>query len=150
VYSLLVRLTQDRALAEDLSQETFIRLARGAPTLAPDTRLGPWLLTVARNLAMDHFRWRRMHLALTNDHSIGSAFPRPASPFASAVTSQASRHVEAALAKLKPDERELLLRVSLDGCTPNELALDLGLSAEVVRKRLSRARGRLLELLEQS
>src|SRR5690606_20259141 len=55
VFSLLVRMTKDSALAEDLTQEAFIRLARSAPNLEPDTRLDAWLVTVARNLALDHF-----------------------------------------------------------------------------------------------
>ncbi|MCA9630466.1 MAG: RNA polymerase sigma factor [Myxococcales bacterium] len=150
VFSLLVRMTRDTALAEDLTQETFIRLARSAPRLAPDTRLDAWLFTVARNLARDHFRWRRLHRALTSDTSVAESLTRPETPFARLATSQTGRRVELALAQLSDDERELLLSVGVSGSTPSELARTLGLSAEVVRKRLSRARARLLALLEQT
>ncbi len=150
VFSLLVRMTKDTALAEDLTQEAFIRLARAAPSLAPDTRLEAWLMTVSRNLALDHFRWRRMHRALTSDASVADSFAKPETPFARVATSQTQRRVEIALGQLSEDERELLLSVGVSGSTPSELARTLGLSAEVVRKRLSRARARLLSLLEQT
>ncbi|MCA9641854.1 MAG: RNA polymerase sigma factor [Polyangiaceae bacterium] len=150
VFSLLVRMTKDSALAEDLTQEAFIRLARSAPKLLPDTRLDAWLMTVARNLALDHFRWRRMHRALTSDTSVGESFAKPETPFARVALSQTQRRVEQALGLLNDEERELLLSVGVSGSTPSELARTLGLSAGVVRKRLSRARARLLALLEQT
>ncbi len=43
-------MTRNRTLAEDLLDETWLRLVRHAPGLRPDTRLGPWLFTVARNV----------------------------------------------------------------------------------------------------
>jgi RNA polymerase sigma-70 factor (ECF subfamily) len=57
LYGWLVRSTGRPEVAEELLQETFLRLARSAPRLAPDTRLGPWLFTVARNLARSWARW---------------------------------------------------------------------------------------------
>ncbi|MBW2465255.1 MAG: sigma-70 family RNA polymerase sigma factor, partial [Deltaproteobacteria bacterium] len=57
VFAFLGRLSGDRVLAEDLLQETFVRLARRAPDLDAATRLRPWLFTVARNLFLDHRRW---------------------------------------------------------------------------------------------
>ena len=45
-------------IADELLQETFLRLARRSPDLAEDTRLGAWLYTVPRNLAHSHNRWR--------------------------------------------------------------------------------------------
>jgi RNA polymerase sigma-70 factor (ECF subfamily) len=57
VFSFLVRMSGRRELAEDLVQETFLRLVRHAPRLHDDTRIRVWLLTVARNLCRSHFRW---------------------------------------------------------------------------------------------
>ena len=56
LFGFLVRLTRDRALAEDLLQESFLRLARSAPGLDPQTNLRAWLFRVARNLTIDHQR----------------------------------------------------------------------------------------------
>jgi DNA-directed RNA polymerase specialized sigma24 family protein len=56
VFAFLLRMTRNRALAEDLLDETWLRLVRHATRLLPDTRLGPWLFTVARNLYWSHRR----------------------------------------------------------------------------------------------
>jgi len=56
VFAFLLRMTRNRALAEDLLDETWLRLVRHAARLLPDTRLGPWLFTVARNLYWSHRR----------------------------------------------------------------------------------------------
>ena len=57
VFALLLRMTQDRAAAEDLLQETFLRVWRSGGSFDPNRgALLPWLLTVARNLALDRFR----------------------------------------------------------------------------------------------
>ncbi len=57
VYSLLLRVTRERTAAEDLLQEAFLRLWRSADSYDPSRgSLGNWLLTVARNLALDQLR----------------------------------------------------------------------------------------------
>src|SRR6478752_8858299 len=56
VFAFLLRMTRSRTLAEDLLDETWLRLVRHAPRLLPDTRMGPWLFTVARNLYWSHRR----------------------------------------------------------------------------------------------
>ena len=56
--TFLVRLTRDRHVAEDLLEETWLRLVTHASRLRPDTRLVPWLFTVARNLHVSYCRSR--------------------------------------------------------------------------------------------
>src|SRR5580658_10989314 len=57
VYSLIVRVVRDGAVAEDLVQETFLRVWNRAQTFdAERAALGPWLLAIARNRAIDHVR----------------------------------------------------------------------------------------------
>ena len=56
LFAFLLRMTRNRGLAEDLLDETWLRLVRHATRLLPDTRLGPWLFTVARNLYWSHRR----------------------------------------------------------------------------------------------
>ena len=50
VFAFLLRMSRSRTVAEDLLDETWLRLVQYASTLRPDTRFGPWLFTVARNL----------------------------------------------------------------------------------------------------
>jgi DNA-directed RNA polymerase specialized sigma24 family protein len=49
-YSFLTRMAKSRSIAEDLLEETWLRLISGGEDLQADTRLGPWLFTVAHNL----------------------------------------------------------------------------------------------------
>src|SRR5438045_8763446 len=51
VFAFLLRMSRNRTLAEDLLDETWLRLVSHAPRLLGDTRLGPWLFTVTRNLS---------------------------------------------------------------------------------------------------
>jgi RNA polymerase sigma-70 factor (ECF subfamily) len=50
--SFLTRMVKNRSVAEDLLEETWLRLVSGGEDLHADTHLGPWLFTVARNLSM--------------------------------------------------------------------------------------------------
>src|SRR5829696_4143338 len=56
--TFLVRLSRRRDVAEDLLEETWLRLVKHARRLRADTRLGPWLFTVARNLHSSYNRSR--------------------------------------------------------------------------------------------
>ena len=56
LFTFLVRLTRSRDRAEDLLEETWLRLVTHADRLRPDTTLGPWLFTVARNLYVSYCR----------------------------------------------------------------------------------------------
>src|SRR4030095_6432676 len=58
LYNFLARLSHRRDVAEDLLEETWLRLVKHARRLRPDTRLGPWLFTVARNLHVSYVRSR--------------------------------------------------------------------------------------------
>jgi RNA polymerase sigma-70 factor (ECF subfamily) len=58
LFAFLVRLSRRRDVAEDLLEETWLRVVTHASSLAPDTRLLPWLFTVARNLYWSYCRSR--------------------------------------------------------------------------------------------
>lgn len=146
VFSFLARLSRSRDEAEDLSAETWLRLAAHARRLAPDTRLGPWLFTVARNLYASACRSRGLDAATGLIDIWPRAAPRP-SPFEQAAGSELERQVEAALAALPAADRELLLLIGVEGFTPREAAAICDLPGDTVRKRLSRARVRLGRLL---
>src|SRR5512147_1350566 len=82
LYNFLARLSNRRDVAEDLLEETWLRLVKHARRLRPDTRLAPWLFTVARNLYASYCRSR----LLEDSHAAGVLAlwpfsPRPPSPF---------------------------------------------------------------------
>jgi RNA polymerase sigma-70 factor, ECF subfamily len=147
VFSFLVRLSNDRGLAEDLLQETWLRLATNAGQLADDTHLGRWLFTVARNLHTSHRRWVLLDEQRLRALRLWPGLSRPATPFEVASASEAERRAEAALASLPVKYREVLLLVAVHRMEPVEAAAILGIKPEALRQRLARARGMIAERL---
>ena len=150
LFGFLARLSQQRELAEDLLQETWLRLAANATRLDDDTRLGAWLFTVARNLHRSHVRWvvvdleHRRWLRRTADEGIENT-----SPFDLTSASELERQLEHALAVLPLKVREAVLLVAVERLEPVEAARVLGISPEALRQRLSRGRARVAEHLER-
>ena len=144
LFSFLLRLSRRRDVAEDLLEETWLRLVAHAAKLRDDTRLGPWLFTVARNL---HASWRRSRaLEAERVGGLVPSWPEPArgeSPFEAAARSETERRLEEALARLSLRDREVLLLVGGEGLTPAAAATVCGVTPETLRKRLQRARKRL-------
>jgi RNA polymerase sigma-70 factor (ECF subfamily) len=139
LYTFLVRLSGRADIAEDLLQETWLRLARSAPELSEDTRLRPWLFTVARNLYFSHRRWSLLDATRLRELA---HLPRTLSPtpFESLVASAAERQLERAIHGLPLNQREVFLLCTVEGFQPLQTAQMLGISPEAVRQRLSRAR----------
>ena len=144
LFNFLARLATSGDVAEDLLEETWLRLIAHAPRLRPDTSLGPWLFTVARNLHTSYCRSRLIEDAGSADAvslwSIGAQTP---SPLEMAEASQTERRIAQALASLPATYREALILVSIEGMRPSEAAAVCGISAEAMRQRVSRARALL-------
>ena len=146
LFGFLARLTRRREIAEELLEETWLRLVRHADRLQPDTQLGPWLFRVARNLHVSHCRTR----ALETDFA-GSLNLWPTrtvdTPFDLASRTEFEHRLEAALADLPSALREALLLVGIEGMRPSEAAAVCGITAEAMRQRVRRARMLLGERL---
>ena len=149
VYSFLLRLGRDKNVAEELLEETWLRLVSRAHTLADDSRILAWLFTVARNLFLSYCRARRMDAArvqeLTHFESRRSC---DKSPFDATAGNELERKIEAALDQLPFDQREALLLVAIEGFTPSEAAQVCDVRPEAMRQRLSRARATMASKLE--
>jgi RNA polymerase sigma-70 factor (ECF subfamily) len=143
IFSFLARLTGRRALAEDRLQETFLRLCRFAPRLAPDTRIDVWLFTVARNLARSHFRWSVVDADKLFGLGQRTDAEQQASPFDMTSARELERAVERALLRLPLDQREILILIAVERVPSADVAYMLELSAVALRQRLSRARKQL-------
>ena len=144
LFSFLVRLCRRRDVAEDLLEETWLRLVTSAATLAADSCLGAWLFTVARNLFASWCRHRAVDDGRLSE--LTPAWPSPApgeSPFEAASRTETERRLEVTLGRLSLKDREVLLLVAVEGLTPSEAASALDVPPETLRKRLQRARERL-------
>jgi RNA polymerase sigma-70 factor (ECF subfamily) len=149
LFSFLCRLSNHRETAEDLLEETWLRLVKHAPKLRPDTSLGAWLFTVARHLHVSYCRSRLLEDARLADLAWlwASAAGGP-SPLEAAEATEAERHLAGALASLPAVYREVLLLTAVEGLRPSEAATVCGISADAMRQRLSRARAALGRRLE--
>jgi RNA polymerase sigma-70 factor (ECF subfamily) len=139
LYGFVQRLLHSRDLADDLTQETWIRLASHAGRLRPDTQLGAWLFTVARNLTLSFRRWARLDLGGRSRAQLATELA--ASPLESVAASQTQRRLELALAALPDKYREVLLLIAVEGMAHEAAAAVLGLRPDAFRQRLLRARG---------
>ena len=148
LYGYLVRMTRRKDVAEDLLQETFLRLAQHARTLAPDTRLAAYLFTVAHRLVVSWARAQAVRKQLAGDLPDSAEVASSArSPLEAVADSQAQLALERAFAGLAPAYREVALLVGVEGLQPAEVAAILGQRPEAVRQRLARARTQLAAAL---
>jgi RNA polymerase sigma-70 factor (ECF subfamily) len=150
LFGFLARLARSRDAAEDLLEETWLRFVIHAHRLDADTRLGPWLFTVARNLHVSYCRSR----AFEESDLVATIGLWPTgfggSPFEQAAAGELESRIEAALATLPVAFREVLLLVGVEGLRPAEAALVCGVTPEALRQRLKRARDMLARQLEAS
>jgi len=150
LFNFLARLSRRRDVAEDLLEETWLRFVDVLPRLHDDTRLGPLLFKIARNLHISYCRSR----AIEDQHApgmiglwpSGSAGP---SPFEATVARETGEHLDEALASLPAIYREALLLVGVDELKPADAAAICGISPEAMRQRISRARAMLAKRLDE-
>lgn len=136
------------AVADEVVQETFLRLARHGRDLRPDTRLAAWLFTVARNLVRSHRRWAWLdgdRLAALARRTVG----RPTRPDEMVEAADALNRMADALDAMPASEREVAWLSVVDGLEPADAAAVLGVTPEAARQRLSRARARWRDALKE-
>jgi RNA polymerase sigma-70 factor (ECF subfamily) len=133
------RVTGDASLAEDATQEAFLRAFRALGRFRPEASFRAWLRTIAVRCAIDVIRRRKPEAALP---------PEPAG------LPEDSRHedsdlLRAALAALSPLEREILLARELEGVDDRTIARRLDMTVTAVRVRVHRARRRVRQRFER-
>lgn len=138
--SFLTRMARNRSVAEDLLEETWLRLVSSAEDLRGDTRLAAWLFTVARNLYVSYCRSRLRENAYTADLVFLWPGELPRTPFDIASLSEFEGRLEAAIARLPSTYREAILLVGVEQLRPADAAAVCGISADLLRQRLKRGR----------
>jgi RNA polymerase sigma-70 factor (ECF subfamily) len=133
-------LSRDRALAEDVVQETLLRAWKARDSLLDERAAKPWLLTIIRREYARSFE-RKRFVTLDIDELISAE-----APLLAASDDQDLAELRAALFKLPADYREPLVLQVLMGCTTAEIAAQLNLSTSAVLTRLFRARKQLRTL----
>lgn len=150
LFGFLIRMARRRDVAEDLLQETWMRLAAHAPRLRDDTRLEAWLFTVARNVYRSYYRWRILDGERMAELTLARYRRAEAlSPFEDAAASELQIRLERALLALPARYREVLILVAIERMAPRDAAVVLGIKADALRQRLARARGMIAKKLEE-
>jgi len=148
LFAFLCRLTRNRDAAEDLLEETWLRLVSRIDTLRDETRLASWLFAVARNLAFSHLRSRADDFVSAEDLNPPEyEVDAGPSPFDTIAAREMDRRLERGLAAMSASYREVLLLVGVHGMSPTEAAVVCGVTPDALRQRLLRARNMLARWL---
>jgi RNA polymerase sigma-70 factor (ECF subfamily) len=151
VFSFLLRLTGDRGRAEDLCQETFLRVVRAADGWEPRALFRTWLYAVARNQAQDEARRKAFRRTDPEADPAGTvAASDDPGPEEAAAGALLRPKLEAALASLPAEQREVFLLREHAGLRFPEIADVTGVPENTVKSRMRYAlealRERLLEM----
>ena len=132
----LVYLTSRRELAEDLIQETWLRVLERGAQYNDRHRFEPWLFSIARNLAIDSLR--RLQRTDTPDPVPDVPASDQQSPFLTAARSEDAERIASALATLEPIYREALLLRFQEDLSFDEIARVVGVPVSTIASRVYR------------
>ena len=159
IFSLIYRMVRDRELAEDLAQDTFIKVLNHIDRYRPEFKLSSWLFKIANNVAIDYLRRRQLSTvsidgsphAQTADAIEATSFD-VADTQESALDEMEARElgtaIEQAIAKLRPEYRSCIMLRHVEGRSYEEIAATLDLPLGTVKTYIHRARHELRDALE--
>jgi len=160
VFSLLYRMVRDRALAEDLAQETFIKVLNAIGSYNPQFKFSSWIFKIANNAAIDQLRRRELE-TLSLDGSPHATTPDEIhattlqvgdsgeSPLQELEARELGGAIEHAIARLRPEYRACILLRHVEGHSYEEIARILELPLGTVKTYIHRARNELRGYLEE-
>ncbi len=128
VYSVILRIVRNASVAEELVQESFLRAwNRGSDFDSTRGRIGPWLLTIARNRAIDYLRSTAGQQQATTFELVSS---EKVSLFVNTedrmVDQEQARRIRAAFSQLNENQRQVLELAYFEGLSQSEMAEKLG------------------------
>ena len=160
VFSLIFRMVRDRALAEDLAQETFIRAFRAISSYNPRYKFSSWIFKIANNHTIDHLRKRRLDTvsidgsphAVTGEEEAQTRLVVESTgeaPDRYVEQRELGSQIEQAIGELRPEYRTVVLLRHIEGYSYEEIADIMDLPLGTVKTYLHRARAELKGLLAE-
>jgi len=152
VYGIAWHFTYDRAEAEELTQDCFLKLWENLDRYEPtEASLLAWIAALSRNLCIDHYRKRRREkgFRFLTDEAVTSLLPSADDPQADAVRRERVRFLLEALADLPDELAEVVMLRDLDGLDYREIGDFLRLPDGTVKSRLNRARIELAKAIRK-
>jgi len=157
LFHYLIRQLQDESEAEDVAQETFVRVFQHRQKYDAKYRFSTWLYTIATNLARNHQRWRTRHPYVSleaENEGTGAGLKDKiaaleATPDESMMSDERAQTVRAAIAQLPEDLRTVLILFEYERQSQQEIAVVMECTPKAVEMRLYHARKQLRELLSK-
>lgn len=151
-------MVRDRETAEDLAQDTFVRVLNHIDRYRPEFKFSSWLFKIANNLTIDHLRKRQLdtisiegspHAATTAEAEATSVDVRSQgeSPLEEIESRELGSAIERAIAHLRPEYRSCILLRHVEGRSYEEIAATLDLPLGTVKTYIHRARHELRDAL---
>ena len=158
VFSLIFRMVRDRSLAEDLAQETFVKVLNALASYRPEYKFSSWIFKIANNAAIDQLRRRELDTlsldgspdARTPDEVEATALQatdRAESPLEELESRETGAAIEQAIGRLRPEYRTCILLRHVEGRSYEEIADVMDLPLGTVKTYSHRARLELREYL---
>ncbi len=145
IYRLFVQRAGDKSDADDLLQETFIKVYMNIDRYSPDYTFGQWVYTIARNTLIDYLRRR------SDDVSIDERFLSPVSPGPtpeeSVIDAQRRTQFEAGLSRLTPAYRQLIVMRFIEERSYEEIAESRGRGMNTIKTQIRRAKEAMCRLI---
>jgi RNA polymerase sigma-70 factor (ECF subfamily) len=145
VISFIFDMVNDRALAEELTQETFVRAFRAIRTMRRETKLSTWLFGIARNVARESLRARARainHVDLADKSVMDLSDHKPV-PVEGVLSKELNEVIRRSLAELDEDKRLVFTLKVLHQCSYDEIAEITGFTLAKLKTDLHRARAEM-------
>ena len=145
VISFIYDMVNDRGLAEELTQETFVRAFRAIHTMRAETKLSTWLFGIARNVARESLRARaraNSHVDLADKSVMDLSDDKPV-PVEGLLSKELNDLIRRSLAGLDEDKRLVFTLKVLHQCSYEEIATITGFSLAKLKTDLHRARAEM-------
>jgi RNA polymerase sigma-70 factor (ECF subfamily) len=145
VWRFAYHLTHNAAMAEDVSQEAFLRAFRAIRSYKGDARFSSWLLRIVRNSAVDAYRKTRKEAAAPDESRTGRKDAWTLDP----PDTEERARINDAVRRLPMQLREPFVVIEVLGFTYQEASTILGTRIGTIKSRMHRARAALMRALEE-
>jgi RNA polymerase sigma factor (sigma-70 family) len=146
VKALLARLVFNTRDADELAQETFVRVWQHRAKFRPEAEFRPWLFSIAVNLARNRLRWWRSRPEVSLAEWDGGP-ARGEDGSVAAERNERAQAVQAAIARLPAEQREALVMFAYEQMSQADIATTVGATTKAVENRIARARVHLRSAL---
>jgi RNA polymerase sigma-70 factor (ECF subfamily) len=151
VFTLVLRFTDSREDAEEISQDIFVKAYRSLADFRGESRFSTWLYTIVRTSCITFLRKKKLDITSIDNERTSLQLENQESGFKADTVEQKSRHamVSQAIRLLSPDDAQLITLFYKGEQSLEEIGRIMGLESNTVKVKLHRARHRLKEKMEK-